>query len=101
MASARPDLYGYLPSHRASPLFGRYQFNTAWWTEAHVCEQLTQGRAAGTRTCDLQVRYALNTVREGKICIILAPLIRSRLWRFINLFIYLLTYLLTYLGAYP
>ena len=36
----RRQTYGYLPSHGASPLFGRYFNYTAWRTEAHVCEHL-------------------------------------------------------------
>jgi len=42
MASATPDLYSYLPSHRASPPSGTKLYCLV--TEAHVCEQRTQGR---------------------------------------------------------
>ena len=45
MASATPDLrqtYGYLPNRRAvMPLTGTKSYYLL--TEAHVCEQLTQG----------------------------------------------------------
>jgi len=41
----RRQTYDYLPSHRASPPFGRYQFILLGeQIEAHVCEQLVQSR---------------------------------------------------------